>query len=253
MVLSPDHDPDAVVLPIREKIVIQGVLLDFYGTLVHEDDEVIAAICEQVRVSIPEGSPHPSADQIGGRWWDHFREGYGTARGETFVRQRELGRRSLAATCDEVGAAADLDVLLAPQFAHWAAPPMFAETPAFLAALRDLTLPICIVSNIDLEDIEAAMALHGIVADHVLTSEDVRSYKPNPELFRAGLDALGLQAGDVLHVGDSRTSDVAGAKALGIPVAWVNRTGKEAAGDPVADHEVHDLMALLPIIRGEVY
>ncbi|MGC4107379.1 MAG: HAD-IA family hydrolase [Thermomicrobiales bacterium] len=228
---------------------MRGILLDFYGTLVHEDDEVIAAICEAVRLSIPDGREEVSAGQIGARWWVHFREGYATARGETFVLQRDLARRSLIAAAADVGAEIDPDALLATQFAHWAAPPVFPETHIFLDELRVMGLPVCIVSNIDRRDIEMAMAVHGIVADCVLTSEDVRSYKPNPELFLAGLQALGLRSDEVLHVGDSRSSDVAGAVALGIPVAWVNRSGKVASGEPTADVDVNDLLALLPIIR----
>lgn len=29
----------------------RGLLLDFYGTLVHEDDEIILIICEEIRCS----------------------------------------------------------------------------------------------------------------------------------------------------------------------------------------------------------
>lgn len=228
---------------------MRGVLLDFYGTLVFEDDEVIAAICDAVHTAIPESPERPTAREIGSRWWDHVREGYATARGDTFVRQRELARRSLYAVVQEARAAVDVDALLRMQFAYWSAPPMFAETPAFLQDVRRSGLPVCIVSNIDREDIEAAIALHGIAADHVLTSEDVRSYKPNPELFDAALEVMGLTSADVLHVGDSRSSDVAGATALGIPVAWVNRAKKRSAGTPLADYEVSDLMTLLPIIH----
>lgn len=229
--------------------MIRGVLLDFYGTLVFEDDAVIAAICDAVRKAVPAGRPRPPARQIAARWWDHFREGYATARGETFIPQRELSRRSLLATIEEIGAVADVDAALATQFTFWGAPPMFAETPAFLKALRDLGLPVCIVSNIDRQDIEAAMAVHGLEADHVLTSEDVRAYKPNPDLFLAGLAALGLGTAEVLHVGDSRSSDVAGASALGIPVAWVNRSGKRSETGPAATYEVDSLDAVLPILR----
>ncbi|MGB3327447.1 MAG: HAD-IA family hydrolase, partial [Thermomicrobiales bacterium] len=231
-------------------MTMRGLLLDFYGTLVHEDDDVIAGICEQVRMAIPAGPSRPPADAIGARWWDQFREACATALGATFVSQREVGRQSLLATCEEVGATVDVDALIAAQFDHWSAPPMFPETPAFLAALRERALPVCIVSNIDRVDIEAAMGTHGIAVDRVLTSEDVRSYKPNPELFLAGLSALGLRAGEVLHVGDSRSSDVAGATALGIPVAWVNRSGKLASDGPAATHEVADLTALLPLLGG---
>lgn len=33
----------------QRRPTIKGVLLDFYGTLVHEDDEIIPAICDPIR------------------------------------------------------------------------------------------------------------------------------------------------------------------------------------------------------------
>ncbi|MEP9347930.1 HAD-IIA family hydrolase [Xanthobacter sp. KR7-225] len=41
--------------------------------------------------------------------------------------------------------------------------------------------------------------------------------KPQPELFRAALDRLGLAAGEVVMVGDNPETDGAGARRLGIP------------------------------------
>ena len=54
---------------------------------------------------------------------------------------------------------------------------------------RTVELPVVVVSNIDRQDIQAAIDLHGLAFETVITSEDVRSYKPRPELFVAGLQA----------------------------------------------------------------
>ena len=55
-----------------------------------------------------------------------------------------------------------------------------------------------------------------------LAQEDARSYKP--------LRRTGLQPGEVWHIGDSFSSDVRGAAAVGIPAVWLNRRGKPAPG-----------------------
>jgi HAD superfamily hydrolase (TIGR01458 family) len=77
--------------------------------------------------------------------------------------------------------------------------------------------------------------------------------KPAPEAFRAGLQALGLQAGQVAMVGDDVESDVLAAQRLGITGVLV-RTGKfredalaRAQGRP--DH-VLDSIAGLPALLG---
>jgi len=53
----------------------------------------------------------------------------------------------------------------------------------------------------------------------------------------------------VLHVGDSLVDDVAGAKAAGLRVAWVNRGGRARRPDaPAPDFEIRDLRELRPIL-----
>lgn len=63
-----------------------------------------------------------------------------------------------------------------------------------------------------------------------LAQEDARSYKPRRELFDLALRRTGLQPGEVWHIGDSFSSDVRGAAAVGIPAVWLNRRGKPAPG-----------------------
>lgn len=54
--------------------------------------------------------------------------------------------------------------------------------------------------------------------------------KPSPDFFLAALESLGLEASDVLMVGDDVQTDVNAARAVGIQAALV-RTGKYRPGD----------------------
>jgi putative hydrolase of the HAD superfamily len=47
--------------------------------------------------------------------------------------------------------------------------------------------------------------------------------KPDPKIFRAALDALQVSPLEVVHVGDSMTGDVEGAKAAGIAPILLDR------------------------------
>jgi 2-haloacid dehalogenase/putative hydrolase of the HAD superfamily len=127
-------------------------------------------------------------------------------------------------------------------YAHWQRPPVFDDARVFL---EQVPLPVLVVSNIDRRDIEAAIGHHSLRFDAVLTSEDVRSYKPRPELFRAAAETAGAPLDRLLHVGDSPASDIAGANRLGIPVAWVNRSQKRLREGLHADFEVSRLTELL--------
>lgn len=56
----------------------KAVFLDFYGTLVHEDDDIIPIICEQIKAN---AKIDCSVKEIGSFWWKEFsrtfRESYG--------------------------------------------------------------------------------------------------------------------------------------------------------------------------------
>lgn len=49
----------------------------------------------------------------------------------------------------------------------------------------------------------------------------VGAAKPEPHMFKRLLELTGVQAHEVVHVGDSLSSDVAAAKAFGMPAVWV--------------------------------
>jgi 2-haloacid dehalogenase len=59
----------------------------------------------------------------------------------------------------------------------------------------------------------------------IVISEEVGIAKPDPRIFRPALETLGLEAADVLFVGDSVTSDMAGARNAGMDFCWLNPRG----------------------------
>jgi 2-haloacid dehalogenase len=130
----------------------------------------------------------------------------------------------------------------------WRTAPLRAGTRAFLAIVD---LPVCVVSNVDRVDLEAVLSYHGLSFAAAVTSEDVRAYKPASRVFRQGLAALGLQAHDVLHVGDSLTADVAGAQAAGIGAVWVNRHGRPVPDIVRPTNVVGSLADLATQLRGQ--
>lgn len=159
--------------------------------------------------------------------------------------QRDLAIGSLAQVLAVLGSDLEAASLCQPQLAHWRTAALRPGSAEFLDACP---VPICVVSNIDTDDLDAVVAFHQLDLPCRITSEDVRSYKPRPEIFLAALDLLGLPAADVLHVGDSLTSDIAGATTLGMPVAWVNRRARPRPPHKLIDYEITDLRDLLPAL-----
>ncbi|SCG58029.1 HAD family hydrolase [Micromonospora coxensis] len=220
--------------------MVKGLLLDFYGTVVEDDDAAVAAIA--ARVAADAATP-VTADAVATAW---MREYTRVAEGPPFRLLRDSAPESLARVMAEVGCPGDPRALHAAETARRGPPPLRPGTREFLAGLR---LPVCVVSDADRDDLAAVVAHHGLTFTAVVTSEDVGAYKPDGAVFRRALAALGLAADEVLHVGDSLRTDVQGAHAAGIRAVWINRHGRPApAGAPVS-HEITDLTGLTAIIR----
>lgn len=200
--------------------MVKAVFLDFYGTVVHEDGEVI----KKIKEIIIETGCVSNRSEIGAFWWNEFQTMFTNAYRTTFETQRELEYKSLEKTLKKFKSSANPVELSDMMFAHWVKPPIFDESKEFF---EKCPVPIYIVSNIDTADILNALEYHGLKPAGVFTSEDARAYKPRKELFQMALQSVGLNGNEVVHIGDSLCSDVKGAGELGINAIWVNRSLKE--------------------------
>lgn len=215
---------------------MKAFFVDFYGTVVHEDGEVI----KKIEDIIYKAGKAENTSEIGSFWWNDFQQMFLNSYGDTFETQRELERKSLQHTLSRFGCDPDkADELGNMMFAHWVRPPIFPDSKEFLAGSP---LPVYIISNIDTSDILEAISYHGLTPAGVFTSEDARSYKPRPELFQLALRETGLKPDEVIHIGDSLSSDVKGASALGIRTLWLNRFGKDV---PEGVESITDLTGAL--------
>lgn len=199
--------------------MIKAIFIDFYGTVVHEDGAVIKEVTEEI---INTGA-NAGKSEIDSFWWKEFQTMFLNAYGDNFETQRELELRSLKNTIKKFGSNADAEKLSDLMFEHWMKPPIFEESKEFF---EKSPVHIYVVSNIDRADILKAIEYHGLKPEGVFTSEDAKSYKPRAEIFEMALKEVGLQPNEVVHIGDSLSSDVKGASALGINTVWINRSGK---------------------------
>ena len=49
---------------------------------------------------------------------------------------------------------------------------------------------------------------HGLTPNKIFTSEDAKSYKPRAELFEMALKETNLNPQEIVHIGDSLSSDM---------------------------------------------
>jgi 2-haloalkanoic acid dehalogenase type II len=120
--------------------------------------------------------------------------------------------------------------------------PPFPDTDPALRRLAAAGMKLGILSNVD-DDLLAATQKHfSVPFDCVVTAQQVGAYKPAEAHFREARRRLGNVRW--LHAAQSYFHDVVPARALGIPVAWVNRKGEKPSGPARADFEVRDLSEL---------
>ncbi len=212
-----------------------AIFLDFYGTVVFEDGENIRKISQ----IIYETGEVNDISEIGTYWWNEFYNLFVNAYGESFRTQRDIEYQSLARTIEHFKSSADAVKLSDMMFEYWRKPPIFEEAKLFF---EKCPVPIYIVSNIDNKDILDAVEFHDLKPNAIFTSEDAKSYKPRKELFEYALEATGLKTEQVVHIGDSLSSDVKGASAVGIDTIWINRGGRQV---PNGIKAVGNLMEIL--------
>lgn len=98
----------------------------------------------------------------------------------------------------------------------------YEEAADVLAELRRRGVRTAILSNVGF-DIRPLLAREGLAADVMVLSYEVGVVKPNPGIFTAAIEALGMPPEEVLMVGDSWMDDAAAA-ALGIRTLVLPRT-----------------------------
>jgi putative hydrolase of the HAD superfamily len=117
---------------------------------------------------------------------------------------------------------------------------LYDDALPVLEELRAHGLKLGLVSNTG-RNLDEFVAHHRLAVDAAIGSGAFGRTKPHPTIFRAVLDRLEVDPGDAAMVGDSIEDDVEGARATGIPRAFLlDREGRH----PDVAGRLPDLFAL---------
>lgn len=124
-----------------------------------------------------------------------------------------------------------------------------------LTRLKDMGLYMSAVSNADdnhLQPLIERGQLHNWLT-HWTSSEEARSCKPDRRFFEIALQKAGLQAHQVLFVGDSLEQDIQGAHGVGMKTALIHDVGPApmhiGRETPDPDFRINSLSELPPIVE----
>ncbi|HKE93610.1 MAG TPA: haloacid dehalogenase type II [Povalibacter sp.] len=100
----------------------------------------------------------------------------------------------------------------------------WSDAAPALASLKQSGLRLAFLSNMTSKMLHSAIDNSGLdgLFDHVLSTERIASYKPDPAAYQMGLEEFRLAREEILFVAFAGW-DVAGARWFGYPTFWVNR------------------------------
>ena len=212
---------------------IKAVTLDAYGTLVRSEN--LVTVPHRIVADHALSAPVEDVFRV---WVDHY---YRATQGPVFRTLRDIECEALEGVLRYFGVQADPAPYVELFFRLTTDVELYPETLPVLNALPSVRSAV--ISNADHEHLAAWNFT--LPVEFIVISEAVRAYKPDRRMFQHALDRLEVEPHEVLHVGDSDVDDVAGAKAAGLRVAWVNRDGRpRRAGTPPPDFEIRDLTGL---------
>ena len=114
--------------------------------------------------------------------------------------------------------------------------------------LKSHGLTLGLISNMNRDGNELAENL-GLTPylDFAVTSLEVGAEKPHPPIFLAALDRAGVEPREAMHVGDQPTSDIEGARNVGINPVLLDRDGNHTGIQTCPRIEtLMELLELLP-------
>ncbi|MGE5250045.1 MAG: HAD family hydrolase [Bacteroidota bacterium] len=203
---------------------IRAILFDLDGTLRHNRPEGGEVFMDR---AISLGLPVGPEDRLRGMRWEHYYwanspelkrdlQAHGGANPEFW---QNYGRRQLVALGTESKRSEELAPVLSQYMSEQYKPESVLppEVPAMLAQLRQAGFKLGVVSNRE-RPFQEELDRFGVTPqfDLLLAAGEVRIYKPDPGIFQAALERIGIQPGAAMYVGDNYFADVMGSRRAGL-------------------------------------
>lgn len=229
---------------------IEVVVFDVLGTMVDEPGGLRAAMQEAAAAASEEAPGGVSVDRLLDVWQEHVEHEQRRIahNARPYVNSQVLDREAAERVAHHVGLS-DADALDRLATARQRVEP-WADSRAGLARLAE-RFPVLALSDAGRTSLLRLNAHAGLRWHQALSAEDVRAYKPAPEVYQLALDAAGAPPERVLMVA-AHAWDLRGAQAVGMRTAYVQRP----VGDPPRESDsftwrssgLEELAAVLAVV-----
>ncbi len=172
------------------------------------------------------------------------------------TRRFELLFNEIEAEAGEVDGAREVREVDAQEFStrylhHLATQSGLVEDALTVVRALHARYRLAIITN-GFADVQRPRLAGSAIRDHIsaiVISEEVGAAKPNRAIFDVAFDRMGEPRRDeVLMIGDSLTSDIAGGRGYGIDTCWYNPAALAADGAITSTYEIRRLPELLDLL-----
>jgi putative hydrolase of the HAD superfamily len=210
---------------------IRAVVFDAVGTLIHPEPAAAAVYAEAGRLFGSRLDPATVAARFAAAFGRQERVDYAAGLRTDEGRELARWRAIVAEVLDDV---TDPTAAFSHLYEHFARPDAWRTEPGAAAAVAELAARgyrVGIASNFDhrLAGVLAPGELRGLP---VVISAAVGWRKPAAAFFAAVCRTFGLEAREVLYVGDDLANDYEGARAAGLSAVLFDPRGRAPAGIP---------------------
>ena len=196
--------------------MIKAYFLDYTGTMVKEDEPYTRQLLEYFVTHSSIKDPKEVLKVV----WEMVKDLEAKSYGDSFIKNDEKVDRILDYCVKEYGLNGDLDHMHEIWRKVWVHAPLFEDVKPFFERSK---LPIYVLSNDDLSYLEESMKIKGLNPAGIISAEMAHACKPNRAIFEKAMEVVGVKPDEVMHIGDSVTSDIEPAKLLGIMPVYISR------------------------------
>jgi 2-haloacid dehalogenase len=125
------------------------------------------------------------------------------------------------------------------------------DVVAMLDSLKNAGIRLGFLSNFTAKMLDACIKASGLEGrfEHVLSTDTLKTYKPDPRAYAMGVDAFSLKREEIVFVAFAGW-DATGSKWFGYPTYWANRRRQSAAEMGVTpDRTANDLSGLMTFVQ----
>lgn len=204
--------------------MLKAVFIDYTGTIMREKNRYTLEMAQRIA---EESSLH-DIPEIFKIWWSLIKQLEDASYQDAYLTEDQIAEKALTVLEERYGFHGSHEACMELAHSFWSKSPAFEDVKDFF---ERCPVPIYIITNNGTEYVDVFLRDNGLRCAGVVCGDMVRAYKPHRELFLKALELSGCHADEVIHIGDSVTSDVNGARSAGIRPCLLDRERKARPGD----------------------